>query len=177
MTIHGGAGKARAWQDHDHRRLYRQDPHAGSSLLRTTPAPHDATTTPSALPASSGGQHLSLPSHRIASQKSTGKNKAGGRKARENHRHHHHTPPPAAAHMPGRRSGRGSLPTTYDGPAIKAGLFRQNFPAFNSSAPPWAMRRTPYRRDDAGLPELNFDKEMLSDGGFLAQSCTDWCCW
>lgn len=70
-----------------------QDPHAGSSLLRTTPAPHDATTTPSALPASSGGQHLSLPSHRIASQKSTGKNKAGRRKARENHRHH--SPPPA----------------------------------------------------------------------------------
>lgn len=90
VTIHGGAGKARAWQDHDHRRLYRQ----GRTLTRAhhccARRPH-RTTPPPLRPHCLVGRAASLSS--IASQKSTGKNKAGRRKARENHRHH--SPPPA----------------------------------------------------------------------------------
>jgi hypothetical protein len=141
----GGAGKARAWQDHDHRRLYRQ----GRTLTRahhccarrphrTTPRHHHSVRT-----ASSGGQHLSLPSHRRKAREKTKRDEE--KRARTTATTHHH--------LPGRRSGRGSLPTTYDrSPGHQSRPVPAEFPAFNSSAPPCAMRRRPYRRDDAGCP-------------------------
>lgn len=142
VTIHGGAGKARAWQDHDHRRLYRQ----GRTLTRAhhccARRPH-RTTPPPLRPHCLVGRAASLSS--IAEKHGKKTKRDEEKRARTTATTHHH--------LPGRRSGRGSLPTTYDrSPGHQSRPVPAEFPAFNSSAPPCAMRRTPYRRDDAGCP-------------------------
>ena len=135
--------------------LYRQDPHAhaGSSLPRTPPAPH-GTSHHSARTASPVGQHehLSIPlaSHHIAEKR--GKKKERKREEEKRARTTTTRRRPHAMPVPGsaRRSPQPTVPT-YDRPAINAGLFRQDFP--RPRAPPRAMRRTPYRRDERGLPD------------------------
>jgi hypothetical protein len=91
VTIHGGAGKARAWQDHDHRRLYRQ----GRTLTRAhhccARRPH-RTTPPPLRPHCLVGRAASLSS--IAEKHGKKTKREEEKRARTTATTHHHPPPP-----------------------------------------------------------------------------------